>query len=212
MDYLDIVNSDYFKETYEKIEQMKKDFPVNHGFVHINNVINNAIKIADVFCLNNHEKRMLLIACALHDIGYLEGRDDHALNGSILARKFLEDNSFSEFEIDIICSAIKSHGGKNISDYDNRISMCLIIADKLDFVSSRYNQNILDDNKSKIFPHIFDTYVTNGVDVILYIVVDNFFDCQLFEESSYFRKLNEFMTLLSLKFRKKYKIEYVDKK
>ena len=39
MNYLDIVNSDYFKETYSKIEEMKKDFPVNHGFIHVNNVI-----------------------------------------------------------------------------------------------------------------------------------------------------------------------------
>ena len=212
MDYMDIVTSNYFKETYEKIEQLKKDFPVNHGFVHINNVINNAIRVADVFGLDNQERRLLLIASALHDIGYLDGREDHALNGAILARRFLEENCFSSVEIDGICSAIKSHGGKNISDYNNRVSMCLIIADKLDFVSSRYNKNMLDDNKSKIYPHIFDTYIKQCEDLALYIVVDNLFDYRLFEDSSYFRKLNEFMSLLSLNVGKQYRIEYVDKK
>ena len=37
-----------------------------------------------------NQKELLLIACTLHDIGYLEGRDDHALSGGILAEKYLK--------------------------------------------------------------------------------------------------------------------------
>lgn len=211
MNYLDILNSDYFKETYSKIENMKKDFPVNHGFIHVKNVINNAIRIADVFMLNSDEKRLLLIACALHDIGYLEGRDNHALNGSFLARKFLEEKEFGVHEIDIVCNAIKNHGGKDIRDFNDCVSMCLVIADKLDFVSSRYNENMLDEDKKKIFPHIIDTYITIEEYIVLNIVVDNLFSYSLFEDGSYFRKLNEFMSLLSSAVEKKYKIKYVCK-
>ena len=51
MDYKDVLKSDYFNETYAKIEELKKDFYVNHGFVHVDGVINNAKfqKLFEVF-------------------------------------------------------------------------------------------------------------------------------------------------------------------
>ena len=39
MNYIDIQNTDFFQNSYSKIEELKKDFPVNHGFIHIKNVI-----------------------------------------------------------------------------------------------------------------------------------------------------------------------------
>ena len=60
MDYKEILKSDYFKETYAKIEELKKDFYVNHGFIHINGVINNAKYLADLFCLNPKQKESIL--------------------------------------------------------------------------------------------------------------------------------------------------------
>ena len=45
MNYIDILNSDFFKQTYLQIEELKKDYPVNHGFIHIHNVINNSKKL-----------------------------------------------------------------------------------------------------------------------------------------------------------------------
>ena len=77
MDYVDILKSDYYKETYSKIEELKKDFYVNHGFIHIDGVIKNADYLADLFCLTRKQKELLLIASALHDVGYLMGREDH---------------------------------------------------------------------------------------------------------------------------------------
>jgi len=42
MNYKDILVSEYFNTSYAEIEELKKDFYVNHGFIHINGVINNA--------------------------------------------------------------------------------------------------------------------------------------------------------------------------
>ena len=141
MTYKDILKSDYFKECYELVEELKKDFPVNHGFIHIDHVLENAKSLAKLFELSEIETNLLLIACCLHDIGYIKGRSEHAKNGGILAREYLTKNSdLNSSDIDVICNAIASHGGDNLEDYRNKVSLCLIFADKLDYIASRYKE------------------------------------------------------------------------
>ena len=142
MNYKEILESEYFIETYSKIEELKKDFYVNHGFIHISGVIDNAQYLADIFGLNAKQKELLLIASALHDIGYLKGREGHAKNGGILVREYL-NGKMPEEDIDVVVNAVSSHGGKREEDFKCPVSMCLILADKLDFTKGRYK----DDGK-----------------------------------------------------------------
>lgn len=209
MNYIDILNSNYFKETYSKIEEMKKDYPVNHGFIHVFNVIENAKRLADTFKLTKKQKELLLIACTLHDIGYLEGRDDHALNGSVIAEKYLNKLGFKEEDIFIICNAIKNHGGKKTEDFTETVSMCLAIADKLDFIGKRYDKTRLKEEYLEIFPNILDTnleYKNN--ELTLKIIVNNKFNLSAFQESNYFNKLTIFFNLLSEVLNSKYNVKY----
>ena len=209
MNYIDIINSNYFKETYSKIEEIKKDFPVNHGFVHVFNVIENAKRVAGTFNLNEKQKELLLIACTLHDIGYLEGREDHALNGGIIAEKYLKNNNFNKEDIHIICNAIKNHGGKKEEDFVEPVSMCLAIADKLDFIGKRYDKTRLKEAYLEIFPNILDAVLEYENDeIILKIIINNEFSISLFEESNYYNKLTNFLTLLSKRLNAKYNIKY----
>ena len=154
--YKEILNSEYFKQTYSLIEEMKKDYPANHGFIHVNHVIDNAKKCVKVFGLNKEEEKLLLIACALHDIGYTAGRENHAFNGSILAREVLEDSDLTKEEVDIICTAIANHGGDKIEEFNNNVSLCLILSDKLDFIESRYRKDI-DAERNKAFFNVLST-------------------------------------------------------
>lgn len=210
MNYVDIINSDYFKKTYVTIEELKKDFPVNHGFIHINNVIENAKKLAITFNLNEKETSLLLIACSLHDIGYLSGRDDHAYNGSVLVKEILKNWNFNENDIKVISKAIKNHGGKNEYEYDDIISMCLIIADKLDFIATRYDKNRLKEEYKNIFPHIINTYLDYiNNEIILNIVIASSFSISDFESSSYYNKLINFLNILSKKLSSKHLIRYI---
>lgn len=140
MTYRDILASDYFFETYSKIEFSKRDFPVNHGFIHVWHVIKNAKYLSKLFDLNAHEEELLLIASALHDVGYLEGRDDHAKTGAIKAREYLS-GKIPESDVDIICRAIASHGGHAECDFECKVSRSLIMADKLDFERTRYRED-----------------------------------------------------------------------
>ena len=189
MNYKEVLCSDFFFDTYSKIEFMKNDYPVNHGFVHIWNVINYAKTLANIFMLSNEETNLLLISCALHDIGYKKGRDNHAENGSLLAKEFLKDKLFNH-QIDIICDAIKNHGGEKLEDYYNNISMCMVLADKFDFDKTRYRKDNINNwtdqflNIEKIFLDKKDNIYT------LTIKITKDFDILEFKNCKYYKKLN----------------------
>jgi HD superfamily phosphohydrolase YqeK len=135
--YRDILNTDFFFNTYSQIEVMKRDFPVNHGFMHVWHVTKNCKKLAELFNITEEEKRLLMISAVLHDVGYIKGRENHAKNGAILAKEFLNDK-MSKNEIEKICTAIGNHGGDCSEVFNDNISKCLILADKLDFDNTRY--------------------------------------------------------------------------
>ena len=103
-----IMDSEFFTDTYTKIEKLKKDFPVNHGFIHIRHVVENGKHVAQVFNLDEKQTNQLLIACALHDIGYLKGRHDHAKNGGEFATEVLQNWGFDKDDIKTISTAISN--------------------------------------------------------------------------------------------------------
>ena len=188
MNYLDILESEFFKQTYTEIAELKKDFAVDHAFIHIGNVIENSKRLAKLFNLNKENENLLLIAAALHDVGYLKGREEHAKNGAIVAREFLVENNFGKENIDKICLAIASHGGKEINDYYDEISFCLILADKLDFISNRYHADRLEE-RHEFYLHIYKTEFVFENDKYYLNVYS---DCEISEE----KKSNYFFTKL----------------
>lgn len=206
MNYVDIMKSTFFNETYEKIEELKKDFPVNHGFVHVSHVVEMAQQLADIFALSKNEKQNLLIACTLHDIGYLNGREDHPKSGAVLAEKFLKENNFSQNDIIEICNAISCHGGKRLEDYRDPISRCLVLADKFDFIASRYSAK---DESVKNYLAIEKVKLEIDLGITLKIFVKDFFDIAEFE-SAYGIKLKKTLQMLAETIKKPFKIDYVN--
>lgn len=153
IDYTEIIKDDFFIESYKKIEFLKKDFYVNHGFLHINHVVENAKNIAKLFNLSKEDTNLLLCAATLHDIGYLkEYRHSHAINGATIANEYLIKKDVDEVSREKICKAIAHHGGKAEYDFDSAISTCLILADKIDFVASRYSQDA--SKYPKVIPYL----------------------------------------------------------
>ncbi len=206
MNYKAIQKSQFYLDTYAKVEQLKKDFPVNHGFLHVNHVIENAKSLAKSFNLNNYQKRLLYVACALHDIGYINGREEHALSGGIIARPYLEKNGFTPNEVEIICDAISRHGGKDLSDYQSPIPLCLVLADKLDFVSSRYNPNIPEHPVNPIYLSIQKLNFSLGEnEILLEFVVGDGFNKEEFESGHFGRKLLSVFSMLSEALSRPYK-------
>jgi len=212
MNYKDIQNSKFYKDTYTKIEDLKKDFYVNHGFLHIDHVLKNAKRVANEFNLTRKEKQLLYMACCLHDVGYLDGRDDHALNGSIIARNFLEQNKVKLSDIDIICNAIANHGGKRSDDFLEPVSKCLCIADKLDFVRSRYDKSLAPREIANLFLSVKDTrFLIENDKYIIEIYAERNFSESAFLDDYFGKKLVAFLKLLSETFYKDYDLRIITK-
>ena len=211
MDYKDIVKSEYFKKVYSEVEELKKDFYVNHGFLHINNVIKNAEYLADLFMLSSKQKELLLIASALHDIGYLKGRESHAKNGGILAGEYLKGKMPNE-EAQKICNAISRHGGKKESDFEDPISLCLILADKFDFGKQRYQDDGKEHDNLKMFLSIEKILLTKidekNFELKVYTTNKELFE--KLEESYFFNKLIEVLKKVENVWGYKIKINFVD--
>lgn len=201
MNYIDIINSTYFKDTYSKIEILKKDFPINHGFIHINNTIKNAKNLAKVFQLTNEETEILLVATALHDIGYLQGRENHALNGAVLAKDYLlSKTDIPLIDVITICRAISNHGGRSIEEYTDKITICLILADKMDFVASRYSTNMEEYPSYKKFLNVEHTEMERlGNKIVLNIYMKNGSDCGEISGCNYCKKLEHILKFVSQK-------------
>lgn len=184
INYRDIVKIPEFKETYKKIEESKKDCPVNHGLVHINHVISNSKKLSELFHLTIEQENLLLVAATLHDFGYLMGRQDHAENGAMLARDFLKRYFPNEptQNVDIICKAIAAHRGHKKQDYQDIVSVILILADTFDFKSTRYERNIEKYPEVINFLRIKDvSLVEQSFGYALQIVVTKKFNKRKFE-------------------------------
>lgn len=199
MNYKEIMNSEYYYATYSRIAEIKKDYPVDHAFLHIRHVVTYAKKLAKIFKLSNHQRKLLYIACALHDIGYLDGRENHAKSGSERAEIYLTKlNKLPKKDIEVIVSAIANHGGKEVLDFSEPVSMCLAIADKLDFVGSRYKNTNPKYDCSNYKKIVKNEFVLKDNKIQLTIFIKNGFNIEEFNTSHFGIKLKKFLDLLSL--------------
>ncbi len=164
MNYIDILNNKKVIESYNKIDEINP-YSFNHGLKHIKNVCKIMNKICSILDINGDEKEALLIASALHDIGQVDGREEHGKK----ARDFLINNFESELKTQpyysYILDAIEKHDDWCI--VDNSLFMILVqFCDKLDFSKDRLEDNYKDRFKFCCYENI------NRIDFIYNI--DNF--------------------------------------
>jgi predicted metal-dependent HD superfamily phosphohydrolase len=60
-----------------------------HNISHTEEVVENAVKIANYYRLSDQDFFILMAACWFHDLGYLQGCKDHELIGANIAKEFL---------------------------------------------------------------------------------------------------------------------------
>ena len=100
------------KELKEYIE--KNIFPkyekyYSHGMIHINNVINNVLMLADYY---NLDKNMCYVIASFHDVGLNIDRENHELmSGKILNEDKVLKQYFDKNQITIMKEAVEDHRG-----------------------------------------------------------------------------------------------------
>lgn len=119
------------KELQEYI--IKNIFPryekyYSHGMIHINNVIDNMMMLADYY---NLDKNMAYVIASYHDIGLNVDRENHEHeSGKVLASDVELKKYFTEDEINIMKEAVEDHRGSRKIRPRNFYGECVSDSDR----------------------------------------------------------------------------------
>ena len=139
---MDILNNDLVIENYGKIDEINP-FPFNHGLKHVKNVCEIMNRLCEVLNIDGEKKEALLIASALHDIGQVDGREEHGKK----AKEFLIKNFGSELKdnkyYEEILNSIEYHDNPCSIDFP-LFTLLVQFCDKMDFSKDRLESNYRD--------------------------------------------------------------------
>lgn len=182
----------------------------SHDFSHVQNVTDF---VEQILISLNYDQEFICkakIACLLHDVGAVLGKDDHALRSYEFARNYFSYHHIDFTDMNIVLEAIKIHSDG--FDTENVIALCLILADKLDVKKTR----ITDAGKKVIgnrqYAHIEDIIlkIEHGI-LEIYFVTDGYLDKYEFEEYYFTKKIVLAVDSFANRFHLQYAI-YLDNK
>lgn len=135
-----ISKDSYILNIYDKISFLEDNqtFYCNHSQSHINNVVNTVESILTGLGYDEGLIEDAKIAATLHDIGCVEGKDNHAERSYKMAKKYLKDNKIKLNNQKMVLDAIRYHSDS--FDTDNIITLAIMFADKIDHTKSRLSK------------------------------------------------------------------------
>ena len=139
--YKNLIANNEIENIYSMIEKREKEDLryAYHNMNHINNVTSLASYILKSLNYDTNTLYKAKIACLLHDVGALDGKDNHAYRSYIYAKNLFENNNWNFEGKDDILDAIKNHS--NSFDSTNFLTLVVMLADKLDI---KQNGHIID--------------------------------------------------------------------
>ena len=160
-------NNDILK-IYMKIEnkEIKDGGWAFHNIEHVKNVSKVAEKILENLNFDEETIYKCKIACLLHDIGALQGKEGHAQRSFEYARKLFEDKNWIFDGYESVLEAIQCHSSG--FETNNIIALSIILADKLDIRKTRISKAGKEIKGNRQYGHIEDI-ITNVQDDILTI-------------------------------------------
>lgn len=197
--------NDEILKIYKDIEnkEIKDGGWAFHNYEHIKNVSKMAEKILIDLNLDEDTIYESKIACLLHDIGALQGKEGHAQRSFEYARKLFKDNNWIFRNSDDVLDAIKNHSSG--FETNNIIAVSLILADKLDIQKTRISEAGKKVKGNRQYQHIEDVliniqdkvmtinFITDGK-VIMKEINDYYFTTKIF------KAIEAFSNRLNLKY------------
>lgn len=162
-----ILNSnDDIQKIYKKIEdrEIKDGGWAFHNYEHIKNVSKIAEKILIDLNFDEDTIYKCKIACLLHDIGALQGKEGHTQRSFEYAQKLFEDKNWKFKDSDAVLDAIKNHSSGFKTN--NIITLAIIFADKLDIKKTRISAEGKKIKGNRQYQHIEDIIIKIQDDVI----------------------------------------------
>jgi HD superfamily phosphohydrolase YqeK len=151
-----IVNDEYIIGLYNdilKYEEKNKIF-AKHDYTHVLNVTNMVETILKQLNYDEDIIEEAKIACILHDIGCIKGKEDHANRSYQMAKEYFQNNNIALKKEEEVLDAIKNHSDG--FDTDNIITLVLIFSDKVDIKKERLTEEGYKVEGFKEIQHIED--------------------------------------------------------
>ena len=197
---------------YKQIEEneIKDGGWAFHNYEHIKNVSSIAEKILKDLDFDEDTIYKCKIACLLHDVGALQGKDGHAKRSFEYAKKLFKEKNWIFEDSDNVLDAIKNHSSG--FDTDNIIALSIILADKLDIKKTRISEEGKKIKGNRQYGHIEDITI-NIKDNILTInfITDKRIDMEEVDNYYFTHKVFKSIEAFSKKLDLKYYILMDDK-
>ena len=132
----ELKNDQYIVAIYDNVDKKdEQNLIAIHGWKHIDKVINTVEKILTELECKQDTIENGKIAALLHDIGCIEGKDNHALRSYKMSKVLLDNKEINDNDKKIILNAILKHSKPK--ENDTIVGKTLALADKIDFVKNR---------------------------------------------------------------------------
>ena len=160
--YTFLNSNDELQNIYKRIEDY--EISINsiafHNIEHIKNVSAIAEKILTDLNVDEDTIYNCKIACLLHDVGSLQGKEEHAQRSYEFASNLFNEKNWIFKDSDIVLDAIKNHSAG--FDNPNIITLSIILADKLDVKKTRISEAGKERIGNRQFQHVED--ITINID------------------------------------------------
>ena len=106
-----IKGADFQKAEAYIFERLQKELSPTlsyHGYHHTEDVMNAAMKIAEAEKISEANKKLLRVAVAFHDAGFIYTYQDHEEKGCRMVEECLPSFGFSAEQIQLICGMIRA--------------------------------------------------------------------------------------------------------
>ena len=173
--YNKLISQKEILDIYNQIEQKENstDQWAFHNYEHIKNVSNIAEKILVDLNFDKNIIYKVRIACLLHDVGVLEGKEGHAERSYNFAKEYFQKKNWIFDNKEEILDAIKNHSAG--FETNNILTLVLILADKLDIKKTRISEVGKRIIGNRQYQHINDIRIniTNNLLTINFITDGN---------------------------------------
>lgn len=177
--YESILNNQEYLDLVKKIENTKfitdGKWDWEHGLRHYQRVANYVKKILTQLGETDRTIEIGMVSALLHDIGLSKGdKFDHALESSRIFKKYIDEDDFSDSELNILEQAIKDYSkGNNINTL---VGASLVLADKLDVTFHRTINSSIQDKINKEIQKVknVDIEINDNELIVKYSTVNDF--------------------------------------
>ena len=202
-----LVSNDEIINMYNEIEKRENrecDWAF-HNFEHVKNVSKIAEKILTDLNFDEETIYECKIACLLHDVGALDGKDGHALRSYEYAKKLFEEKGLLFKDSEIVLDAIKNHSAG--FETDNIVTLSIILADKLDIKKGRITEDGLKVVGNRQYSHIEDIMINiKDKEMTINFITDGNLDKKEANEYYFTKKVFKAIEAFSNKLKLKYNI------